>query len=316
MVDKIRIGVSSCLLGEQVRWDGGHKRDPFVVDLLGLYFEWVPVCPEVEAGMGVPRETVQLTGKPENPRMIGTRSGRDWTSVMNRYALRRVREISHLDLSGYIFKKRSPSCGVERVPVYPGPGKPPELSGRGLFAAALCRQMPWLPVEEEGRLNDPQLRENFITRIFAFHRLQQLQRRFTVGRLVEFHTRHKYLLLAHDPRAYAALGRLVAQAKKVPAGQLKKQYAEALMTALKRPATPARHQNVLQHMLGFLRGSVPDAARRDIETAIRDYRRGLVPLIVPVTLMQHYARREKITYLEDQIYLNPHPRELMLRNHV
>lgn len=313
----IRIGISACLLGDQVRYDGGHKRDGFLVDTFGKYVEWIRVCPEVESGLPTPRETLRLVSRDGHLRMMMPKTGRDWTGEMTRYASRRVAEITRLDLSGYVLKKDSPSCGMERVKVYAEAGGMPSKSGRGLFAAALMSQLPWLPVEEEGRLYDPRLRENFVERVFAYRRLKALfAGRWTVGHLVAFHTAHKLVLLSHSPSAYRDLGRLVAAAKATPRAELRAHYERGFMEALAVLATPKRHVNVLQHMLGYFRGVLDAAVREELARLVDDYRLALVPLVVPVTMIQHYVRRLNVEYLAGQVYLSPHPKELMLRNHV
>lgn len=319
----LRIGISRCLLGDEVRWDGGHKRDGFLVGTIGRHVEWVPVCPEVESGLPVPRETLRLMrspygGVPVNgiPVRLVFRSGGDWTDEMAGWAATRVRELERERLDGYILKKDSPSCGMTRVKIH-GESGPGARVGRGLFAEALATHFPDLPVEEEGRLNDPRLRENFIERVFAYHRLKALfEGRWTVGDLVRFHTAHKLTLLAHRPEAYRALGRLVAEAKALPRAEVKATYMHDFMAAMAVVATPARHANVLQHMLGHLRGRIDASARDEILGLIDEHRRGIVPLIVPLTLLRHYVRRAAVEYLEGQTYLEPHPRELALRNHV
>ncbi len=324
MDDRIRIGISQCLLGAQVRWDGGHKRDGFLVETFGRYVDWVPVCPEVESGLPVPRETLRLVRSPKGGvtvngvlvRLIFPRSGGDWTDEMAGWAEARTRKLESERLDGYILKKDSPSCGMTRVKVYGDTG-PSVRHGRGVFAEALLSRFPDLPVEEEGRLNDPRLRENFVERVFAYHRLNALfEARWTVGTLVRFHTAHKLTLLAHQPAAYQALGRLVARAKALPREELKARYRREFMDALATVATPAKHANVLQHMLGHLRGAIDAAARDEILGLIDEHRRGVVPLIVPLTLLRHYVRRLEVEYLLGQTYLEPHPRELALRNHV
>jgi len=313
---EIRIGVSSCLLGQKVRFDGGHKRDAFVQDSLGRFVTFVPVCPEVEVGMGTPRETVRLVRLGEKVRVVAPKSGKDWTEAMETWSARRAAELAGEDLSGYVLKKDSPSCGMERVRVYGSKGMAVK-AGRGLFAEALLARFPLLPVEEEGRLNDPPLRENFIERVFAYRRQRTfLAGRWSVGDLVRFHTAEKLLLLAHEPAAYQALGRLVAAAKKTPRAELAGRYAEAFMKALARPATKGKHANVLQHMAGYFKDLLAVEDKRELQEAISDYRRGLVPLVVPVTLVRHHVRRHAVAYLAGQSYLEPHPKELMLRNHV
>ena len=321
----IRIGISSCLLGQKVRFDGGHKRDSFLTDTLGRFVEWVPVCPEVEVGMGTPRETVHLVrdlhlasgsahGVPV--RMVASKSGVDWTDRMVDYARARVAKLASLDLSGYVLKKDSPSCGMERVKVH-APGAMPERTGTGLYAAALRARLPTLPIEEEGRLCDPRLRENFVERVFAYRRLRALfAGRWSVGQLVRFHTAHKLVLLAHAPAAYASLGRLVAGAREKPRAELQGEYERTFMEALTRLATPARHANVLHHIAGYLRDQLDADSRAELLGLIEDHRNGLVPLIVPITLIRHHARRLGVEYLQGQVYLAPHPKELALRNHV
>jgi len=313
---RIRIGISSCLLGEEVRWDGGHKRDRFITETLGKCFEWVPVCPELEVGMGAPREPVRLTGRAESPRMLGVKSGEDWTSRMSEYSRERVRRLEEMDLCGYLLKKDSPSCGMERVKIHTGKGPPPR-KGRGLFARQLMDRLPLLPVEEEGRLQEPRLRESFIVRVFAYRRWKDLEaagrRR---GDLVAFHTVHKFLLLAHSPKLYRELGRLVANARAHSAAGLRRRYGETFLRALAKPATVKGHFNVLQHLAGFLKGHLRPAERSELEELLEDYRDRRVPLIAPVTLLKHHIRRHGVAYLSEQIYLSPHPQELMLRNHV
>jgi uncharacterized protein YbgA (DUF1722 family)/uncharacterized protein YbbK (DUF523 family) len=311
-----RLGISACLLGHEVRYDGGHKRDAFLTETLGQFVDWVPVCPEVEAGLGIPRESIRLEGDPAAPRLVGTRSGTDHTGPMNRYARARAEQIARLDLSGYVLKKDSPSCGMERVRVYP-PAGAPSRRGTGLFARALAERLPLLPLEEEGRLHDPGLRENFVERVFAYERWKRfLAERPTRGGLVAFHTAHKLLLLAHDPAAYRRLGRIVAEAKGRPLRAVVADYGAGMMLALRRAATPPRHANVLEHMLGYVSGDLAPAERQEMVEVIADYRRGLVPLVVPLTLLKHHVRRLGVAYLAGQVYLDPHPKELMLRNHV
>jgi uncharacterized protein YbgA (DUF1722 family)/uncharacterized protein YbbK (DUF523 family) len=314
----LRLGISACLLGNSVRHDGGHKRDAFLVDGLGPFVEWIPVCPEVELGMGIPRPSIRLERAGNDVRLIEPKSGADHTGPMRAFAADRVAGLEALELSGYVLKKDSPSCGMERVRVWgAGSARPPERSGRGLFAQALVQRMPLLPVEEEGRLHDPVLRENFIERIFAYRRLQDLfASRWRVADLIRFHTAHKLVLLAHEPGSYQSLGRLVARARDVPRAELATRYGTGFMGALARVATRKRHANVLSHVQGYFRGRIDADAREEIGALIADYRRGLVPLVVPITLIRHHVRAQGIGYLAGQVYLDPHPRELMLRNHV
>jgi uncharacterized protein YbgA (DUF1722 family)/uncharacterized protein YbbK (DUF523 family) len=313
---KPNLGISACLLGHQVRFDGGHKRDKFLTDVFGKCVDWVPVCPELEVGMGIPRETVRLVGSPMNPKMISQKSGRDWTVAMNRLATNRARELAKLNLSGYVFKKDSPSCGLERVRVYDS-NNIPARKGRGLFAARVAQRLPLMPVEEEGRSNDLSLRENFIERVFAYRRWQDAASApKSIRALVDFHTKHKFLLLAHSEVHYRRLGNLVAAAKQKPLSDSYEQYGRSFMDGLAVHATAKKHANVLDHMMGYFTNELSNEERKELVELIRDFRHQLVPLVVPVTLIRHYATKYTVSYLLDQVYLDPSPKELMLRNHV
>lgn len=311
----IRMGISECLLGEPVRFDGGHKKDAFLTGVLAPHVAWVPVCPEVEVGMGTPRETLRLVRENGRIRMVTTRSGVDHTDAMHAWARSRVEALATEDLDGYVLKKDSPSCGMERVKIYGSDG-PGVRDGRGLFAEALIARLPLLPVEEEGRLCDPRLRENFIERVFAYRRLKDLfAARWSAGDLVRFHTAHKMALLAHSTTGYEELGRVVAHAARVPKPELRHRYEALFMATLSVPATTRRHTNVLSHMAGHLKTRIDAESRQELVAAIEEYRQGLVPLVVPLTLINHHVRIHRVEYLAGQVYLQPHPRELMLRNH-
>ncbi len=312
----LRLGISRCLLGDEVRFDGGHKRDNFLTDVLGQYVEWVPVCPEVETGLGTPREAMRLIGDPHRPRLVTIKSGTDHTGAVEKMTENRIKELEELDLSGYVFKKGSPSCGIERVRVYNEQGMP-SRNGVGLFARAFIEQFPLIPVEEEGRLCDEPLRENFIERVFCYRRWQDLvQSGATRQTLVQFHTIHKYLLLAHSPQQYQVLGRLVGQAERYRPKDLANRYGELFMKALAMKATVRKHVNVLQHILGYFKDRLGAQEKTELLGVIGDYHQGLTPLVVPMTLIKHYVRIFDVGYIRDQVYLNPHPKELMLRNHV
>ena len=312
----IRVGISSCLLGEEVRYDGGHQKDAYITGVLARYFTWVPVCPEMEVGMGVPREPIRLAGDAAAPRLLGITSGTDHTERMNEFARRRVDELRRRELSGYILKRASPSCGLERVKVYAGEG-PAARTGTGLFARALTAALPLLPVEEEGRLNDAHRRDNFITRVFAYRRFAALREsRPRPAAVMEFHTAHKYLILAHRPAAYARLGRLVAEVARPPRERWLDGYGLGFMRALAARATIRKHVNVLQHIMGSFKTQLSAAEKRELSGVIGDYATGLVPLVVPITLINHHVARLDVADVRDQIYLHPHPKELMLRNHV
>ena len=314
--DRIRLGISACLLGERVRFDSGHKREPFLVESLGQFVDWVSVCPEVESGMGAPREAMRLVRVDDEIRLLTNKTAQDKTVMLRHFSSRRVNELAEEDLCGFVLKKDSPSCGLERVKVY-SPGGVPTKTGRGLFAEALAARFPLLPVEEEGRLNDPRLRENFVERIFAYRRLVTLfAKRWTMGDVVRFHTAHKLTLMAHKPDAYRRLGQLVASGASTPRGELQERYASEFMAALQAIATPRRHSNVLHHMLGYFKKTLDRESRAELLALIEDYAAGHVPLVVPLTLLGHHIRRGEVSYLADQVYMRPHPVELMLRNHV
>lgn len=310
----IRIGVSSCLLGREVRFDGGHKRDPFIAGVLSDYFELVPCCPELEIGLGVPREPIRLQRHAGEVRVVGVRDpDLDVTGPLRQLG-RQVAE-SRADLSGYIFKSKSPSCGMERVKVYNGSDAMPGRDGIGEFARTLMERRPDLPVEEEGRLNDPVLRENFIERVFTYKRWQALTAQgLTAARIVDFHTRHKLLLMAHGQSAYRALGQRVAACGSADPVSFGQGYISDLMAAMRARATRRNHTNVLKHVQGFLKDRIDAEDKRELNEVIERYRTGQVPLVVPITLLNHHFRRHPDEYIRQQVYLNPHPPELMLRN--
>jgi uncharacterized protein YbgA (DUF1722 family)/uncharacterized protein YbbK (DUF523 family) len=313
---RIRVGISSCLLGEEVRFDGGHKHDRFVTGTLARFFDLVAVCPEMEMGLGAPREAMRLVGDAADPRLVTRTTQIDHTDAMKRWAAKRLEQIASLDLSGYILKSDSPSCGMERVRVYGASGMAVR-TGIGLFARALLERLPLLPVEEEGRLHDLPIRENFVERVFSYWRWQRVVAGgLTRRKLVEFHTAHKYLLLAHSPTHYREMGRLVAAMKGRTSSALAADYGAAFMRALAVRATPAKHTNVLHHVMGFLKRDLSADDKRELLSVIDDFRRGLVPLVVPITLLKHHLARHPSPWVQGQVYLEPHPKELMLRNHV
>ncbi|MBD3380767.1 MAG: DUF1722 domain-containing protein [candidate division Zixibacteria bacterium] len=313
----IRVGISACLLGQPVRFDSGHKKDRYLTDILGGYFKFIPVCPEIEVGMGVPRESVRLVGEIDDPRMVGNKTGEDWTDRIKKYSQERVRQLRLDKLSGYILKKDSPSCGMERVKVYHEGGGGAEKKGVGMYAHPLMEEFPLMPVEEEGRLNDSRLRENFIVRIFAYNRLINLfESGFKRKDVIDFHTRHKYLLLAHSQKHYRLLGRMVAAIAKYKPVEFKDEYSRMFMETLTYKTTVKKNMNVLQHILGYLKKELSSNEKADILKVLDDYHRELIPLVVPITLLRHYIDVLDVDYIKDQIYLNPHPKELMLRNHV
>ena len=316
MEKRIKLGISTCLLGENVRYDGGHQLDHFLTETLGQYVEWIPVCPEVECGLGTPRESMRLEGPPESPRLVTTRTHVDHTDRMLKWADERVRRLEKENLFGFIFKSRSPSSGMERVRVYDEKGMP-SMTGRGIFAGVIMDHFPLVPVEEDGRLRDPKIRENFIERLFALKRWREVVETSKHLRgLVDFHTRHKLLILSHSEKHYRMMGKMVAEGKKVSVKTLFMNYETALMDALKLKTTIKKNVNVLQHMMGYFKKELTADEKQELLEIIDRYRSGVIPLIVPVTLINHFVRKYREPYLEKQTYLNPHPISLQLRNHV
>ena len=307
----IRIGVSACLLGQPVRYDGGHKADPFILETLGRFVSWVPVCPEVEIGLGTPRETLRLVGDATAPNLVATVSGRDHTAAMHRFAANRLTQLEGLGLHGYILKKNSPSCGMMGVWVHDSSGRP-RRRGQGLFAKALALRLPLLPVEEEGRLQDARLREHFVERVFACGRWHEFLGALTgPADLVEFHARHKLSLMAHSRPHYQELGRMVAGCGEGLSEEFLKAYGDLFLTAFRAPTSRRKHANVLSHIQGYFKRRIGRIVKADLEACINDYRRGLVPLTAPLDLLRGHLRRFPCPYLEAQTYLNPYPADLM-----
>lgn len=316
MEEKIRVGISSCLLGNNVRWNAGHQRDRYLVETLGQFVEWVPVCPEVEIGLGIPRETLRLVGDPTAPRLVTTKTGVDHTDAMQQWAKERLDALAEEDLCGFVFKCDSPSSGMVRVKVYNAKGHP-EKKGVGIFARAFMDRFPLIPVEDDGRLHNPAIRENFIEQIFTLKRWREARGgRTCVGDVVDFHTRNKLLLMAHSPKHLTAMGRLVAGAKKMPCQELLGAYEAALLDALRLKTTNRKNANVLQHMLGYFKKALSADEKQELLEVIDHYRRQMLPLVVPLTLFRHFVRKHRQPYLLQQTYLNPHPVELQLHNHV
>lgn len=311
-MNSILIGVSACLLGEKVRYDGGHKKENYLTDTLGNYFSWVPFCPELEMGLGTPRESMRLEKEKKSILLKTVKTGQDHTSKIEKFSSKKVRELERLNLSGVLFKSKSPSCGMEKVKVYHQ--GIPYNNGIGFFARELMEKYPDLPVEEEGRLRDEKLRENWISRVFAYNRFLELTEKFSKKKFIEFHTAHKLILLSHSPAKYAELGRIVAKGNWSMEEVL--DYRSRFMSALRIIATKGRHVNVLEHMAGYFKKQIDKRDREELRVTFDSYKRGEVPLIVPLTLIKHYVNKFEISYLQGQHYLNPHPKELALRNHV
>jgi uncharacterized protein YbgA (DUF1722 family)/uncharacterized protein YbbK (DUF523 family) len=314
MKNQIRIGVSSCLLGERLRYDGGHKHDPYITGELGRFFSLVPVCPEVGSGMMVPREAMRLEGDPAEPRLVTHDGRQDRTAELLKFAEQRVRELAGEGVGGFVFKNNSPSCGLFGVKVFREGALPG--SGSGLFAAAVQRRFPNLPLEEEGRLKDAAVRENFVQRVFGYSRWGEFLRNGPEpGKLVEFHSRHKLVLMAHTPSLYREIGRLVAHGAGMKLDELLPRYRELFMKALGRHATVQKQVNVLQHSMGYFKKELTSAQKGELLAVIEEYREELVPLIVPVTLLKHYVEKHDQCYLKQQFYLYPPHAEVMLSNH-
>jgi len=311
--EKISVGISSCLMGEEVRFDGGHKLDNYITGTLADYFDFIPVCPEVAIGLPIPRPPIRLVRQDDGIHVVGVKDPSvDVTDKLHAYGRKIARQLS--GISGFILKRASPSCGMERVKVYAPDGCSIDKAS-GAFAEELMKAQPLLPVEEEGRLGDPGLRENFIMRVFVYHRWQKLlHSRLSAKKLIDFHANHKYLVMAHNQTAYQRMGQLVANAGKENLTVLAQTYLDEMMTALRRPATPRQHVNVLHHLLGYLKNQLDSEDKAEMVEVIEQYRKGIVPLIVPITLLKHHYRRHPNEYIERQVYLTPHPHELMLRN--
>ncbi len=312
---KINIGISACLTGKKVRYDGSHKQDHYVTDTLGQYFDFTPVCPEVEYGLPVPREPMRLVGNAISPRLLTIRTGIDHTEGMKKWAEEKTKELNEKELCGFIFKSRSPSSGMKGVKVYDDKGVP-HTNGVGIFAAVFMQRFPLVPVVDEGRLNDPVLRDAFIEKVFVFYRWNEfLKKGGNIKDLQEFHARNKLLLLAHSPKHVTILGRYVAAHKNYQK-QLNDIYIETLMEGLNLIATKKKHTNVLSHIMGYFKKQLTTDEKQELLEIIENYHKGFIPLIVPVTILNHYVRKYNEPYLRKQVYLNPSPLELMLRNHV
>ncbi|MCP8688614.1 YbgA family protein [Marinobacterium sedimentorum] len=313
--ERIPIGISACLMGEKVRYNGGHKRSLYCLDVLSECFSFKPFCPELAVGLGVPREPIRLVGDATSPKALGTKDpSLDVTAPLAEQG--RLRAAVLPDMCGYIVIKGSPSCGMERVKVY-HPNGMPNGAGRGIFIDALMRANPLLPVEEEGRLNDPVLRENFIARVFALHRWkQQVEAQPNYHALLQFHSQSKYLLMAHSYEGYRILGRYLAEAHSLPIEVAMQTYISGFMEHMSHCATRNSHVNVLMHVFGYLKKAIDSQCKQEILDSVAEYHRGEVHLVVPLTLLRHYLKRHGSDYIKQQSYLDPHPYKLGLRNYI
>lgn len=322
----IKIGISACLMGQNVRYNAGHSKSKLCLSQLSKVFEFTSFCPEMAAGFGAPRPIMRLAGKLEQPALIYSEQSHQQADLIANDLSPKLLAASTdtlkqaIDFDGYILMKNSPSCGLFRVKVYPSAetkNPVPEKNGRGVFAHALCQQYPNLPIEEEGRLHDPHLRENFILRVYVHHNFrQQVLSQDSYHALLDFHSRHKYLLMAHNQNGYKAIGRFLAKAHDLPIAQAQQAYLSQLMQALSKPATKLGHSNVLQHILGYLKRALPGPVRQQIVQTIEDYRQGILPLSAPITLLQHYIEQSGNDYIRQQMYWQPYPSELKLRRNL
>jgi len=316
MKERINLGISTCLLGENVRYDGGHKLNHYLKDVVGQFVNWIPICPEVECGLSIPREAMHLVGDQQLPRLVTIRTGIDYTEQMLTWSEKKLDQLEKLDLCGFVFKSKSPSSGMEDIKIYSSSGMPVK-KGVGIFARQFMNRFPLTPVEDEGRLHDASLRENFIERVFVFKRWKDLvNNNFSLEGLISFHTDQKLLIMSHSVKQLSELGKMVAQAKTDDIPKVFDHYLFTLMTALKLKATYKKNVNVLQHIMGYFKKMLTPDEKQELIEVIENYYNGFVPLIVPVVLLNHYVRKFAEPYLKRQYYLNPHPIELMLRNHV
>lgn len=313
MESSIKVGISSCVLGERVRFDSGHKISNFVTKELDGYFSFVPVCPEVGVGMTVPRPTIRLVSNEERIALVETKNPEnDHTDKMLTYSENKVNELQGEHLCGYIVCAKSPTCGMERVKVYSKNSAAKE--GIGLYTRTLMEKMPWLPVEEDGRLNDPVLKENFITRVYCLNDFyESMGGEPTRGKIIEFHSRYKLTLMAHHPESYRSLGRLVADVANYEIEDFYNEYRLGLMKALQNRASRKNNTNVLMHLQGYFKRSLNSDEKAELATVISDYRTGLLPLLAPLTLIKHYLNTYPDEYLQKQKYLEPYPQEMRLR---
>ncbi|MGR5231299.1 YbgA family protein [Vibrio rotiferianus] len=313
MESSIKVGISSCVLGQRVRFDSGHKISNFVTKELDGYFNFVPVCPEVGVGMSVPRPTIRLVSNEERIALVETRNpDNDHTDNMLTYSKNKVNELEGEQLCGYIVCAKSPTCGMERVKVYSKNNAAKE--GIGLYTRTLMEKMPWLPVEEDGRLNDPVLKENFITRVYCLNDFyESMEGEPTRGKIIDFHSRYKLTLMAHHPESYRSLGRLVADVANYDIEDFYNEYRLGLMKALQNRASRKNNTNVLMHLQGYFKRSLTVNEKAELATVISDYRTGLLPLLAPLTLIKHYLNTYPDAYLEKQKYLEPYPQEMRLR---
>lgn len=315
MSETIKIGISACLIGENVRFDRGHARDLYITETLAKYVEFVPLCPELACGMGVPREQVRQVDCGGEIRLIGQDSAEDWSDRMTSWCKRVLPGLDEEGLDGFILKGRSPSCGLQQSKVFSTTGKPPR-SNSGFFARQLMEMFPILPTESNDRLQNPILRENFIRQIFVLKRWRELiERGQQIGHLVDFHTRHKMLIRSHDLRGYRQLGKLLGESSVFNTDEIFDTYGVLLFRSLALKATPKKNSDVLMHAMGYFKRELDSGDKQELLAMILAYKSGKIPLIMPITLIKHYARKLDKPYLTQQYFFSPHPSELKLLNH-
>lgn len=315
-MNKIPIAISSCLVGNKVRYDGGHKRSKYCLDTLSDWFEYQPICPEMGAGMPTPRPPIHLVESQQEIKVLQVDDHSiDYTEDIKQFAHKALSNVRNI--SGYIVIRNSPSCGMERVKVYHENGNPSNIKSQGVFIGELMKLRPELPVEEEGRLQDPRLRENFITRVFAYNDWQNtVLNDLSIKSLIDFHSKYKYLIMAHSYQAYRELGRLVANDGAKSLATIVSEYESLLMKSLKKIAKMKSHINTLYHIFGYLKRDLTAEAKKEVIQVIERYREGSHTLIVPITILNHYINQFGSDYIKNQAYLNPHPIELGLRNYI
>ena len=310
--DRPKIAVSACLLGHQVRFDGSHKRDRFVTDQLSRYMDFIPVCPEMSAGMSVPRPVIQLRRFGDDVRLVQSSDpDNDFTERMIEVAEQQSMKLGDT-VCGLIVQKKSPSCGLQRVPISNGENRPRDYTGTGIFTSHFSRLCPLIPVEEEGRLNDPMLRENFLARVYALDRWRRLDST-DVSSFIDFHTRHKLMLMLQGSDAYSELGRIVAGVTSQTLADRREQYIALFMETMARRATRKHHYNVLEHIMGYFKKAITSEDKHELLTMFQSYRASHVPLSTPIALLSHHLRKNPDRYLQRQHYFKPYPDSLALR---
>ncbi len=311
----IRLGISACLLGQRVRYDGGHKLDRFLKDTLGEYIEYVPVCPEVECGLSVPRDPLRLVGNPEAPRLVTILDSHDYTARMTKWARIRLADLKKREISGFIFKSNSPSCGLQGVKILDEKNSTVRR-GRGIFAGLFVKHFPLIPAEDQNHIHNRGQRDDFFDRVFTLKRWRKgLLGKRTLGKLIAFHESHRLLILSHSQRHLAIMERVLKTKKSAPVDELYPVYQDLLVEALKLKTTPRKNVRAFHRAVGYLGKGLAQAEKQELMETTGAYGKGHVPRLVPTTLINHYARKCRCHDLDQEVFLHPHPIELHLRNH-